>query len=125
MPHRDSARLTSSSAGMASPSGRLMASHAFACLRERDGEAGIRLTLSGELDIAGTRELDRALLEAQDSAHAVTLDLSQLTFMDCRSLSVLAAAAVRARASDDRFDVVRGPPHVNRLFELTGMTGLL
>jgi anti-sigma B factor antagonist len=81
--------------------------------------------LSGELDIASTDELDRALREAQDSAHAVTLDLSRLTFMDCRSLSVLAAAAVRARASDDRFDVVRGPPHINRLFELTGMTGLL
>ena len=65
-------------------------------------------------------ELDRALRGAQDSAGLVTLDLRRLTFMDCRGLSILMSAAARARTSGDRFRVVRGPPTVDRLFELVG-----
>ena len=97
----------------------------FVCLRDDDDEAKVRLTLSGELDVATTPELDLALRGAQHSSRSVTLDLSRLTFMDCSSLSVLVEAADRARASDDRFDVVRGTPHLDRLFALTDINGRL
>jgi anti-sigma B factor antagonist len=86
-----------------------------------DGSA--RVALSGELDIATAPEFDRALSAAQVRARSVTLDLRRLTFMDCRGLSVLVAAAARARASGDHFEVLRGPPSVDRLLTLTGFDG--
>ena len=46
-------------------------------------------------------------------------DLRRLSFMDCLGLAVIIAAAVRAGAAGSSFRVVRGPPHVHRLFTLT------
>ena len=92
----------------------------FACVRVDAGDGSARLALSGELDVATTAELDRALRDAQQRADLVTLDLRRLTFMDCQGLAVLISAATRARESGDRFRVVRGPPCIDRLFELAG-----
>jgi len=90
----------------------------FTCLRvTAAGEA--RITVSGELDLATAPELDDALRTAQRSAAAVTLDMSRLRFIDVRGLRVVLAAAARARELGARFLVVRGPPAVTRVFELT------
>ena len=48
----------------------------------------------------------------------MTVDLRRLSFMDCRGLAVILAAATRSGAGSS-FRVVRGPPHVHRLFTLT------
>lgn len=79
----------------------------------------IRFTLSGELDIATAPEFDRALRTAQHTAGRVTVDLRRLRFMDCGGLAVIIAAAKRASANGGSFRIVRGPPHVHRLFTLT------
>ena len=100
--------------------GRRFDPQGFACLSVAAGDDSTRLVLSGELDLATAPELDRALCDAQQSTGLVTLDLRRLTFMDSRGLSAVVSAATRARASGDRFRVVRGPPPVDRLFELTG-----
>jgi anti-sigma B factor antagonist len=90
----------------------------FTCLRTAaDGE--VRVTVSGELDIATAPELEDALRTAQRSATAVTLDINRLRFMDVRGLHVVLAAAAHARELEARFSVVHGPPTVNRLFELS------
>ena len=92
----------------------------FACMRIDGDDGTVRLAVSGELDLATEDELDRALSAAQAVARLVTLDLRRLVFMDCRGLAVLVAAAARAKASGERFRVVRGPASVDRLFALTG-----
>ena len=46
-------------------------------------------------------------------AQLVTLDLRRLSFMDCRGLAIMAVA------NGNRFRVMRGPPHVHRLFTST------
>jgi anti-sigma B factor antagonist len=89
------------------------------------GDEVTRLALSGELDLATAPVFDQALSTAQTRTRSVTVDLRRLTFMDCRGLSVLLSAASRARASGERFRVVRGPPAIDRLFELTGTDRVL
>ena len=79
----------------------------------------IRVMPSGELDLATAPCLDDALRAAQRQTPTVTLDLRGLTFIDCSSLSLLAAAADRAHTNDARFRVVRASPAVERLFALT------
>jgi hypothetical protein len=39
--------------------------------------------------------------------------------MDARGLALIVAAAERAGAARDHFRVLRGPPHVHRLFTLS------
>lgn len=80
----------------------------------------IRVMPSGELDLATAALLDETLRAAQRQTSSVTLDLRRLSFIDCSSLALLAAAAERARHSEGRFRVVRAPPAVERLFALTG-----
>jgi anti-anti-sigma factor len=89
------------------------------CLRDGTDDGTIRFALAGELDIATAPELDRALRTAQQTAALITVDLRRLSFMDCRGLAVIVAAAERADAGSGDFRVVRGPPQVHRLFTLT------
>jgi anti-sigma B factor antagonist len=91
----------------------------FTCLRHETNDGAIRFALSGELDIATAPELEQALQTAQHHARPITLDLRHLNFMDCRALTVILTAARRANAAGTDFRIVRGPPHVHRLFELT------
>lgn len=90
----------------------------FACFQHPAGDATVTVVVSGELDLATSATLDHAL---HDARTRVTVDLRAVTFMDCNSLSVLAAAADRAHAAGGRFRVVRGAGIVDRLFTLTGI----
>ena len=107
-----SERDTSIDAAAAPPNG-------LVCLRDESDDGTIHFALSGELDIAAAPEFDRTLRTAQERAQLVTLDLRRLSFLDCRGLAVIIAAARRAGATRSSFRVVRGPPHVHRLFALT------
>jgi len=88
-----------------------------------DGSDAGTLVLTGELDMAVEDELRVALAEVPGSDGAgIILDLSQLTFMDSRGLSVIleTAAALQAPAQL----VLRDPPEtVRRLFEICLPTG--
>ena len=89
------------------------------CLREKCDYGIVRLQLSGELDISTAPELDQVLRTAQRQARSVIVDLRCLSFMDCRGLGAIVAAAKRADVAGSSFRVVRGPPNVHRLFTLT------
>lgn len=49
----------------------------------------------------------------------VVLDLSALTFIDSTGLRLIVGADQRARQSDRRLAVVRGPDTVHRVFMIT------
>jgi anti-anti-sigma factor len=94
--------------------------------RTLDGGAIIRLTPSGELDLATVDRLDRAVRNAQQRATNVTLDLGHLSFMDCSSLALLTGATHRARSNGDHLTILRSSaPVIDRLFALTGIERLL
>lgn len=75
--------------------------------------------LSGELDISSAPQLGQALDEAaKRTPSGVILDLERVTFMDAAGIrAILQAADVFGR----RFILRRTPPHVMRLFAITGV----
>jgi stage II sporulation protein AA (anti-sigma F factor antagonist) len=78
----------------------------------------------GELDLATAPELE-AVLSRLDSPRALTLDLSGLTFMDCRGLRSVLSVGKACEKPVCRFKLIQGQAQVRRLFELTGLLDVL
>lgn len=93
---------------------------AFGCSWTDSGHHAAWVHVTGELDIATTPELERALREAQGRARLVVLDMRELAFMDTCGALAIVNASLRAREAGQRLLVLRGPPNVDRLFALTG-----
>lgn len=86
---------------------------------ETDG-ATVRLSLDGELDIAGAARVEQELERIERGAPAtLVIDLRQLAFMDSTGLRVIVAADDRAREQARRFVLVRGSETVQRLLQMT------
>jgi anti-anti-sigma factor len=80
----------------------------------------VALKLFGELDLVGARLLEETLREHErERPERITLDLSELEFMDSSGLKAILEADGRARNGGWRLRVVRGPEHVQRLFHIT------
>jgi anti-anti-sigma factor len=84
----------------------------------RDGDTHV-VVLEGELDLATmevvTRELERV---GRTDARLIVVDLRELEFMDCSGLRAVWAAH---RREGERLVLVRGPDHVQRVFEISGL----
>jgi anti-anti-sigma factor len=86
---------------------------------ETDGTT-VRLSLTGELDIASAGQVERELTRIeQDAPATLELDLRKLAFMDSTGLRIVVAADARAREQSRRLVVVRGPEAVQRIFRMT------
>jgi anti-anti-sigma factor len=95
-------------------------------LEEHRFEGRCALALRGELDMASAPALDAALRRlCTDATDLLTLDLSELTFMDSTGLRTLLLAGELCQQSACKLSVVPGPPQIQRLFEVTGMLGRL
>ena len=82
------------------------------------------LILRGEHDLATVPELQEELAGLLAERVPIVADLSETTFMDCATLTVLGEGQGRARAGGSGFVVVLGTdPVVRRLLELTGYLG--
>ena len=78
------------------------------------------VTLSGELDLSTADKVERELQRIEETGiKLVVLDLSALTFLDSTGLRLIVGADQRARQSDRRLAVVRGPAPVQRVFTIT------
>ena len=77
----------------------------------------------GELDLATTAELTRALALARRSrAAAIVVDLGRLSFIDSSGVQTLATTR---RVLGDRLILANPMPQVRRVFELAGLAGVL
>jgi anti-sigma B factor antagonist len=89
-----------------------------------DGEASISLT--GELDLSGARQLEARLDEVEREAPArLVIDLGGLAFIDSTGLRLLLQADARARERGCELLLRRGQPSVQRVFEVTGALDVL
>lgn len=81
------------------------------------------ISLSGELDVAGSAQLEREMARiAEDHAPAtLVLDLSGLDFMDSTGLRLVVLADRRVREHGGRLCLVRGNEDIQRVFEITRM----
>jgi anti-sigma B factor antagonist len=92
-------------------------------LQQADSPAGV-VALSGEQDSYSAPRLENELYALLDEAMAVVVDLTETTFLDSQSLSILLAARHQAEQSSLGFTVVlpREPyTQVHRILEITGL----
>jgi anti-anti-sigma factor len=104
--------------------GKLLAQYTgpFKCeVVEQAGEALI--APHGELDMATVGGLENELVRARKrGAKTVVLDLRGLSFMDSSGLHLVSRWTSGAAADGFAFEIVPGPPAVQRVFELAEMT---
>lgn len=86
----------------------------------------VRVIPVGDLDLATTDNL-RDEIERLHGAgfNRLVLDLRQLRFMDSTGLRLILEVDAGSRDDGWDFSLVRGPDAVQRLFELTNLTGRL
>ena len=93
---------------------------AVVCSHVKRGLGVAFVSVTGELDLATAPLLERRLRERHSQARLLVLDLRELSFMDSSGVHVIADANTRARHGGERLVILRGPPHVDRVFSLTG-----
>lgn len=100
---------------------RQLAPPAFSCTCRPDGWSSVWIDLVGELDLATCSRFERALREAQDEAHIVSVDLQELSFIDGAGLAAIVSAAARSTPTRASLTLVGPAGQVERLIELTGL----
>lgn len=84
------------------------------------------LSLTGELDAYTAPLLEQRLFKAEeDSAGNLVINLAELTFMDCRGLTVLEQAKRRASRRCQPLAIVNAQPQVDRLLKFAGKQRLV
>ncbi len=84
------------------------------------------LVLNGELDVVSAPELAQCLNEALAADHArVTLDLSELEFVDSAGVSVLIKAKQDAESNGRTLVLGHPTEQVHRVFALVGLADWL
>lgn len=97
----------------------------FAIVESHEGD-GLRLRLTGELDITSVPVLEDRLSRSRTNGVAVRLDLSELDFIDSSGLHALIRAMNEASADGWRLEIDRDvAAQARRLFELTGLDRLI
>jgi anti-sigma B factor antagonist len=81
----------------------------------------VRVSPVGELDVATAEPLVQTIRELRRSGvkHLI-LDLRRISFIDSSGVRVAWDLHTEATGNGLRFELVPGPPHVQRIFELTG-----
>jgi anti-sigma B factor antagonist len=86
----------------------------------------VSISLAGELDLAGKRQLEECLTAAEQEGPArVVVDLERLRFIDSTGLRLLLQADTRARERGYELTLRPGEPSVQRVFEVTGALDVL
>jgi anti-sigma B factor antagonist len=92
-------------------------------VREADGTCV--LALKGELDLASAPALvDLAEAQLEGGTCALVLDLRSLGFIDSTGLGAIAGIDRAARKAGVPFSLVPGPANVQRVFEVSGTSGV-
>jgi anti-sigma B factor antagonist len=84
-------------------------------------EDGILVALRGDVDLASAPIVEAELRRAEESESLVTLDLSQVSFMDSTGMRTVITADQRLQARGGSLRIIDVPPQVSRLFELVGI----
>jgi anti-sigma B factor antagonist len=80
------------------------------------------ITVSGEVDLATSPELDTAIIDAIESgAASVVIDLTDVSFMDSSGLGVIVRGLKRCREADKDLDLVITNERVLKVFGITGL----
>lgn len=80
------------------------------------------VSVSGELDLASSPELEQQLARVWESdPEQLVLDLRELEFMDSTGLSIIVGAHQHLAERGRSLSLVKGSAQVQRLLDLTGV----
>lgn len=89
---------------------------------EQDGERSV-LRVRGELDVYTSPRLRQAIVDLVTAGQTdITVEMSELAFIDSTGLGVLVGALRRVREVSGELRLVGVRPNVFRAFEITGLT---
>lgn len=92
--------------------------------QEEDGS--VTLSLRGEIDLVSAPLLRQQLEDAvRSSPRRIVLDLAALAFIDSSGIHALLEAQGLADFNAHALVLINVPPHVRRLFRLTGLDAQL
>jgi anti-sigma B factor antagonist len=92
----------------------------------REGENCARLSLHGELDVASAGAfIEQLSLVNRSGVAELTVDLSELSYIDPTGLSVLAVEQQRAAASGMTLHIASPSDFVRRMLRITGLIDVL
>jgi anti-anti-sigma factor len=98
----------------------------FAISMALSGERSVRVQVAGELDLSTSPKFGNALQRELDGGRSVVVDLSRVTFIDSTALNTLVGALRSCESNGGSLAVSpRLPPQVSRVFEITGLDGVL
>lgn len=98
----------------------------FALTPLRVGAKTYVLEVGGELDLYTAPRLSSQVRELIAlGATNLVVDMTETTFVDSTALHVLLDARKRLRTEEGELVVVCPSPHVRRIFEVTGVDGML
>jgi len=99
----------------------------FFAVRSRPADGTTVVALEGDLDLSSAPEAGEALSAAQAAGGPVVLDLRALRFIDSSGVHLVLDANRRAARTggEATLRVVPGDGEVRRVFELSGVGGLL
>jgi anti-sigma B factor antagonist len=88
-------------------------------------ETSVRLT--GEIDVSTVGQARSLLAEAIEArpGGVVTVDMSDVSFLDSTGIGAIVSALKRARQSDGDLRLEGVQPQVLKVFQLTGLTRAL
>jgi anti-sigma B factor antagonist len=90
---------------------------------ESDNNGVPVLAVRGEVDVSTAPELRERLLGLAERGQSVAVvDLSEVSFVDSTALGVLVSGVKRLRSAGGDLRLVVTQPHINKVFEITGLT---
>lgn len=96
----------------------------FAIHAHREGPAAT-IAVTGELDVATAPELIAAIAALEPGYEELVIDLSECSFFASSGISVLLDENARGASKGFKLVVVKAPPEVQRIFDLTGLDELI
>jgi anti-sigma B factor antagonist len=80
------------------------------------------ITVSGEVDLATSPDVDTAIIAAIESgSSSLVIDLTDVSFMDSSGLGVIVRGLKRCREADKDLDLVITNERVLKVFGITGL----
>lgn len=83
------------------------------------------LVLSGEIDASTASALSNLLIPLPGESPVVTIEMTNVTFIDSSGLRVLIQAHQNAQHSDRQLSIVNPSVIVSRLFDVSGVSAFL
>src|SRR3712207_1699277 len=90
-------------------------------------DGGATVKIRGDLDMGGTLRLEQepTRLLDRERVEALTLDLSDVTFIDSTGLGLIINTDQSARQDGIALRLIPGPREVHRVFEMVGFADVL